>query len=135
MKEKIQYCFSLSDNYFTTGEKTIKKTLKEAFNNATEDDFIDGVLKVKVGIIEYYNDDKYLDFEDVIEKMKDIAYDEGGEFAENYLEGCSGEDLKWAQEKFLHLWQQFKKRTGNREIFFTAKNIAVYYLDKKGELI
>lgn len=129
------YCFSLDDDYYELGCNTVNKTLKEAFRTASEYDFEDGILKVHIGTVKYYNDNEYLDFEDIIEKMKDTAYDEGGEHAENYLEDISEEDINWAQAKFLELWKQFKKRTKNEEVFFEAENIKTYYLDKKGKLI
>ena len=75
-----------------------------------------GILIVRVREKRYYNDNSTLNFDDVLERMKDCAWDEAGEIAEGYLE-CSKEDLEWAQEKFLNLWKQFKKRTKNERVY------------------
>lgn len=130
-----EYCWAFKeDEFFNNGEKTIKDTLKEAFNTASESNFKNGVLIVRVGEKRYYNDNSSLDFDDVLERMKDCAWDEAGEIAEGYLE-CSKEDLEWAQEKFLNLWKQFKKRTKNERAFYFAENIEEYKLDINGNII
>lgn len=130
-----EYCWVLEgEEYFEDGEKTIKDTLKEAFNTASESNFKNGVLIVRVGEKSYYNDNSSLDFNDVIDRMVDIAWDEAGEIAEGYLE-CSKEDLEWAQEKFLNLWKQFKKRTKNERAFYYPINIKEYKLDTNGNII
>ena len=92
------------------------------------------ILIVRVREKRYYNDNSTLNFDDVLERMKDCAWDEAGEIAEGYLE-CSKEDLEWAQEKFLNLWKQFKKRTKNERVFYFAENIEEYKLDTNGNII
>lgn len=134
MKNK-EYCWAFEkDEYFNNGEKTIKDTLKEAFNTASEDNFKNGVLIVRVGTKEYYNDNSNLDFDEVLERMKDYAWDEMGEIADGYL-ACSEKDMEWAQEKFLKLWKQFKKRTRNEKTMYLAKCIEEYKLDANGNII
>lgn len=134
MKNK-EYCWALKgEEYFKDGEKTIKATLKEAFNTANERDFENDILVVQIGEKEYYNDDSDLDFNDVIDRMSDKAWDESGEIAEQYLE-CSKEDIEWAQERFLNLWREFKKKTGNDKAFYYAINIKEYKLDTNGNII
>lgn len=130
-----EYCWAFKDDeFFNNGEKTIEDTLKEAFNTASESNFENDILVVRIGEKRYYNDNYHLDFDDVLEKMKDYAWDEAGEIAEGYLE-CSKEDLEWAQEKFLTLWKQFKKRTKNERAFYFAENIEEYKLDINGNII
>lgn len=134
MKNK-EYCWAFKGKeYFNGGEKTIKATLKEAFDTANERDFENDILVVQIGEKEYYNDNYHLDFDDVLDRMKDCAWNEAGEIAEGYLE-CSKEDLEWAQEKFLNLWKQFKKRTKNERAFYFAVNIEEYKLDTNGNII
>lgn len=130
-----EYCWAFKGNeYFNNGEKTIKATLKEAFDTANERDFENDILVVQIGEKRYYNDNSTLDFDDVLERMKDYAWDEAGEISEGYLE-CSKEDLEWAQEKFLTLWKQFKKKTKNERAFYFAENIEEYKLDTNGNII
>lgn len=131
------YCFSLLDEYYILGASTVKETLKMALNEAEEDNFNNGILKVHVGKVRYYNDDDLLDFRDVIEKMQEIAYDEWGDYAEYYLDliQISKEDLEWAQKEFLKLWKKFKKRTKNEDAFYFAEDVVTYEIDRKGNII
>lgn len=114
LKEGESFAYSTSDDgLMTDGFKTREEAMTEGFEQHCEDDPEEypGICTAIVKRAEHR--DHYPTADLILERMREIAFDNGGEFADDYLERVKPE-----QEADL------ERRVGEAlDAFFNAQNI------------
>lgn len=127
--ENKKYAFSYDGEYYNDEEHS---TREEALEYAKEhwreynheDDLIDGYLDVYIGEAEYYKDELFVD--GIIEQQQQDAYNECGEYAEDYLDDITNEEKAILEERLNKVWKEFKKEFNLEANFFTVINDKKY---------
>jgi hypothetical protein len=114
-----------SDIWWSVDEENYNYSSLEELLDAEWDQF----EYLKEGSVVYYGEIKlpstsFIDADDIVEMISERAYEDGGEYADNYP-NCSDEDLKELSD-FIIAWQaKFTPR------FFTIKKSKEYTLTKE----
>lgn len=74
-----------------------------------------GKVEVNITLNEPYED--YIDIDDILEDMSNKAYNEGGDYALEYLQYISENSRKWFEEEINKLWIKFKEMNNESSPF------------------
>lgn len=74
-----------------------------------------GKVEVNITLNEPYED--YIDIDDILEDMSNRAYNEGGDYALEYLQYTSENSRKWFEEEINKLWIKFKEMNNESSPF------------------
>ena len=121
--KKYVYSFDEVGSY-EAGENTIKETLRLVKKEHTDE-------HTEVFIGKPHHLRPKISADNVIDQLMDVAYDEAGENAENYLSSVSNvafEELETSLNKVLLKWE---KKYHEQPTFYTVDNIKVYNIPRK----
>lgn len=134
MKKELAYSFD-GENYNCLDATTIKEAVKEVIDNIDFDDEMDcyGNLVIYIGEQVPYSEDKGSDcYDNVIDYFKENAYDEGGEYAEYYLDTISSEAEKFLKDGLDKLFTEFLKINNEKKNYYSLENCKEYQIYKDG---
>ncbi len=113
------------DEYFDTESEAIDYGRIEAIKR--------GESKYQVGEMNVFKPG--IDVEDVIEQVSNDAYDNCGEFAEDYLSYLPKTETDRLQELLTEVFEKWLDETNNRPSFFTVVNISDHTLEQTSEYL
>ena len=118
-----QYAYSFDDEYFSA---CVFDSKEEALADARKEANIDDKI-VYIGEVNFYKEDCSGLANYVADGLQNNAYDDVGEFAENYM--CLTEkDEKILEERLKKVILDFQKEFGYEPTFFTVSDVEKIYL-------
>lgn len=102
--------YNRSEDEWCFAEEAIEETVQQALDEMTEEDFAElGYVTIYKGIQKQQHFKSYFKVEDLLESINEYAYNECGEFAEDYLQALPQEVIdnlknvvcKWADKHKL----------------------------------
>ena len=113
-----QYAYSFDDEYF--GPCTFNSK-EEALADARKEADADYLL-VYIGEVNYYEEDCSGLANDIIETLRERAYDEVDDLADNYMD-LTKEEEKILEERLKKVILDFQKEFGYEPTFFTVSDV------------
>ena len=112
-----QYAYSFDGHYFGCEYDSKEEAIADARKDAKTNNKI-----IYIGVVNKYKEDCSGLANYVADGLQNKAYDDVGEFAENYM--CLTEkDEKILEERLKKVILDFQKEFGYEPIFFTVSNI------------
>jgi len=118
-----QYCYSFDGEYFGCLYDSKEEALEDARKDAQTDNKI-----VYIGVANKYEEDCYGVSVDVAESLQERAYDEMGEFAEDYMCIKDKKHLDILEERLKKVILDFQKEFGYEPSFYKVSDIEVINL-------
>ncbi|MGL5646902.1 MAG: hypothetical protein ACRDDY_03540 [Clostridium sp.] len=132
-----ELAYSMCGEYYSSVKNTddISKIIKDLIDNMELDYYFeeDGYAVVHIGEINNYKDKGSDAYSDVIDGMFERALDEGGEFAEFYLDSIDEKSKEFLKNELDILWEKFLDMSGHRNPFFHVYNAKKYKVLPSGE--
>ena len=118
-----QYAYSFDDEYF--GPCTFDSK-EEALADARKEADADYLL-VYIGEVNYYEENCSGLASDIIETLRERAYDEVDDLADNYMD-LTKEEEKILEEMLKETILKFQEKFNHEPTFFTVSNVEKIYL-------
>lgn len=121
--ENKRYVFSYDREYYYgeghfTRELALEYAKKHWREHNCEFELTDGYLEIYIGEAKYYRDS--IEVDSIIERLQEEAFENTGEYSEDYLEDMTVEKRLILEKRLTKVWNEFKKEFGIWEDFYTV---------------
>lgn len=132
-----ELAYSMCGEYYSSikGIDDVNKIIKDLIDNMELDYYFekDGFAVVHIGEINHYKDKGSDSYSDILDGMHERALDEGGEFAEFYLDDIDDKSKEFLMKGLDELWEKFLDMSEHRNPFFHVYNARMYKVMENGE--